>query len=143
MPTDCCFVPGESIRFVPPNSRVFREGTENQKRTNRRCRPPPHVLPVKAPGWWHYSCRCDAAVAPPGTSTLPQTPGALPGVGIARRISAALEFGESALRELQRVFEIFCPALVVNRQLFAGLDAIRRVAGQFVPQRRRTVAVAT
>jgi len=57
------------------------------------------------------------------------TPGALPGVGIARRIAVALEFGQSELRELQRVFEIFCPVLVMNRQLFAGLDAIRRVAG--------------
>src|SRR5260370_14121386 len=78
MPTDCCFVPGESIRFVPPNSRVFREGTENQKRTKERCRPPPHVLPVKASGRWHYSCLCDAAVAPPGTSTLPQDAGCAP-----------------------------------------------------------------
>src|SRR5258708_32677064 len=78
MPTDCCFAPGESIRFVPPNSRVFREGTENQKRTNERCRPPPHVLQVKAHGRWYYSCLCDAAVAPLGTSTFPQDAGCAP-----------------------------------------------------------------
>src|SRR6202041_2004904 len=74
----CCFVPGDSIRFVPPNSNDSREGTENRKRTNERCRPPPHVLEVVAPGRWHYSCLCDAATAPPGTSTYPQAAGCAP-----------------------------------------------------------------
>ena len=71
-----------------------------------------------------------------------QTPGALQGVRIAGRSALAQEFGEGELSEFECLIEIPGSTFIVNGQLFAGFDAVRGIAGQFVPECRRGAGVA-
>ena len=78
----------------------------------------------------------------PAHQSALQTPGALQGVGVARRSTLALEFGEGELREFEGLVEIPGFTFIVDGQLFAGFEAIRGIAGQLVPECRRGAGVA-
>ena len=45
-----------------------------------------------------------------------------------------LEFGEGELSEFECLREIIGFAFIVNGELFAGFEAVRGIAGQFVPE---------
>ena len=52
---------------------------------------------------------------------------------IARSAELAPKFREGELSEFRRAVQVFGVALVVNRQLFAGVNAILRVSDEFLP----------
>ena len=71
-----------------------------------------------------------------------QTASAFARVGNTGRSARALKLCEGKLREFECLLEIFCSTFIVNGELFAGFEAVRRVAGQLVLECRRGVAVA-
>src|SRR5579859_4763782 len=137
----CCFVPGESIRFVPPNSTDSREGTEIRKGLSNAAARRRLFSQQGRPGGGSTPLYAMPQALHPAHQLFLKAQCALPRIRIPGGSALALQFGQGELRELEGVLEIFGAAFVMDSQLFAGLDAIRWVARQFVPQGCRAVTI--
>jgi len=78
----------------------------------------------------------------PAHKLLLQPRGASAGVGITKGNAALLEFREGQFGIFKSPREIPRASFIVDRQLFAGIDAILGIGNKLQPQRFRALRVA-